>query len=106
VTRKGARATQLPLPTLQQRSQHGWLLLCSASVALWHASRTHAGRNWGDVTINSSSLLYRVEGKTLLEVPLPDVSQAQQTKVCMCIGAAVWCVHACCFTRVVHVLGT
>lgn len=39
------------------------------------------GRNWGDVEINSSSLLYRVDNKALFEVPLPDVSQAQQTKV-------------------------
>jgi hypothetical protein len=40
-----------------------------------------AGRNWGDVEINSSSLMYRVDNKALFEVPLPDVSQAQQTKV-------------------------
>lgn len=39
-----------------------------------------AGRNWGDVSIDGSSLLYTVDNKALFEVPLPDVSQAQQTK--------------------------
>jgi hypothetical protein len=51
----------------------------------------HAGRNWGDVEINSSSLLYRVDQKVLFEVPLPEVSQAQQTKVCAHQGGFVWC---------------
>lgn len=51
------------------RWSHDWLVgLC-------------AGRNWGDVDINSSSLLYRVDNKAFFEVPLPDVAQAQQTKV-------------------------
>jgi hypothetical protein len=40
-----------------------------------------AGRNWGDVELNASSLLYKVDNKVMFELPLPEVSQAQQTKV-------------------------
>eukprot|EP00882_Tetradesmus_deserticola_P011967 GHRQ01012666.1.p1 GENE.GHRQ01012666.1~~GHRQ01012666.1.p1 ORF type:complete len:645 (+),score=367.82 GHRQ01012666.1:668-2602(+) len=39
-----------------------------------------SGRNWGDVELNASSLVYRVDGKVMFELPLPEVSQAQQTK--------------------------
>ncbi|KAF8070915.1 TPS5 [Scenedesmus sp. PABB004] len=42
--------------------------------------RAIGGRNWGGVELNASSLAYRVDGKVMFEVPLPDVSQAQQTK--------------------------
>jgi hypothetical protein len=40
-----------------------------------------SGRNWGDVELNASSLVYKVEDKVMFELPLPEVSQAQQTKV-------------------------
>lgn len=67
--------------------------------------------------------MYRVDNKTLLEVPLPDVSQAQQTKVTTpaadCCSAAVrrvphvlchmWCVSECIITHIAAltcILGT
>lgn len=43
-----------------------------------------SGRNWGAVGLNGSSLMYKVDDKVMFEVPLPDVSQAQQTKVGQC----------------------
>jgi hypothetical protein len=65
-----------------QRHQQQGLPACQiGSVTRRGLLRVCAGRNWGDVDINSSSLLYRVDNKALFEVPLPDVSQAQQTKV-------------------------
>ncbi|KAL6756819.1 hypothetical protein V8C86DRAFT_1789455 [Haematococcus lacustris] len=39
-----------------------------------------SGRNWGNVAINGKSLMFLVDGKVALEVPLPDVAQAQQVK--------------------------
>lgn len=39
-----------------------------------------SGRNWGSVAINGSSLMFLVDDKVAFEVPLPDVSQAQQSK--------------------------
>jgi len=42
-----------------------------------------SGRTWGAVELNNSSLVYRVDGKVMFEVPLPEVSQAQQAKVCI-----------------------
>jgi hypothetical protein len=39
------------------------------------------GRNWGRVALNGSSLMFLVDNKVMFEVPLPDVSQAQQAKV-------------------------
>lgn len=39
-----------------------------------------AGRNWGNIAVNNSSLMFIVDGKVAFEVPLPDVSQAQATK--------------------------
>jgi hypothetical protein len=52
------------------------------------------GRNWGDVELNASSLLFKVDNKVMFEVPLPEVGQAQQTKVggrgcCDCLVLAV-----------------
>jgi len=38
------------------------------------------GRNWGRVALNGSSLMFLVDNKVMFEVPLPDVSQAQQAK--------------------------
>ncbi|WIA31627.1 hypothetical protein OEZ86_002510 [Tetradesmus obliquus] len=38
------------------------------------------GRNWGEVELNASSLVYSVDSKVMFELPLPEVSQAQQTK--------------------------
>ncbi|GFH08901.1 FACT complex subunit SSRP1, partial [Haematococcus lacustris] len=35
-----------------------------------------SGRNWGNVAINGKSLMFLVDGKVALEVPLPDVAQA------------------------------
>lgn len=40
-----------------------------------------SGRNWGGVSVNGSSLMFHVDGKVAFEIPLPDVSQAQVTKV-------------------------
>lgn len=50
------------------------------------------GRNWGNVDLNGSSLVYKVDNKVMFEVPLPDVSQAQQTKVRITAAGqvAVW----------------
>mmetsp|Transcript_4974 Transcript_4974/g.10722 ORF Transcript_4974/g.10722 Transcript_4974/m.10722 type:complete len:694 (-) Transcript_4974:634-2715(-) len=38
------------------------------------------GRNWGGVAINGGSLMFTVDGKVAFEIPLRDVSQAQQMK--------------------------
>lgn len=38
------------------------------------------GRNWGGIVMNGSSLMFLVDGKVAFEVPVPDVSQAQQLK--------------------------
>ncbi|KAI8462425.1 MAG: structure-specific recognition protein-domain-containing protein [Monoraphidium minutum] len=39
-----------------------------------------SGGNWGSVSLRGSSLKMARDGKVLFEVPLPDVSQAQQAK--------------------------
>lgn len=48
------------------------------------------GRNWGEVELNASSLVYSVDSKVMFELPLPEVSQAQQTKVGARRGGC-WC---------------
>jgi hypothetical protein len=76
--------------TAAQQRRHQLALLQKPAAAEVSACCPHAvpccaadvaGRNWGDVSIDGSSLLYTVDNKALFEVPLPDVSQAQQTKV-------------------------
>lgn len=43
-------------------------------------SMSLTGRNWGNVVIHGSSLMFLVDGKVAFEIPLPDVSSAQQSK--------------------------
>jgi hypothetical protein len=61
---------------------------CSSSLGhdLQPQELAIAGRNWGDVELNASSLVYKVDSKVMFELPLPEVSQAQQTKVGCCFS--------------------
>lgn len=66
---------------LQDKEQLATFCLGSLGQDLVTQELAVSGRNWGSIALIGSSLMYKVDDKVMLEVPLPDVSQAQQTKV-------------------------
>eukprot|EP00879_Flechtneria_rotunda_P026994 GHRR01028848.1.p1 GENE.GHRR01028848.1~~GHRR01028848.1.p1 ORF type:complete len:661 (+),score=230.98 GHRR01028848.1:215-2197(+) len=91
-TKLGSRGYQLGVqrtdgPTVnflgfKEKDHDGLASLCHTSLGkdIIAQDLAVAGRNWGAVELNGSSLMYKVDNKVMFEVPLPDVSQAQQTK--------------------------